>query len=187
MIDPSRGGTMRRFATITVAAVIFVSLGAPIAQAAPVHCVEQTHRGACYEIVWVDGEEGRMTFAQAGRQLPGTPSAEVTSFYVVAPQTEVSQATLPFPHDHVVAGLPGSDAFSVFLHGYLVLCSPEGLASGACVPTSLEYGGATLPLATTVNGQELTTVEPIESALDSGLVVLLDPEAELIGTINPAT
>ena len=60
---------MRRFAAITVAGVIFVSLGAPIAQAAPVHCVEQTHRGACHEPIWVDGEEVRMTFAQAGRQL----------------------------------------------------------------------------------------------------------------------
>jgi hypothetical protein len=42
-----------------------------------------------------------------------------------------------------------------------------------------------LPLAESVNGQALTSAEPIESALDDGLVVLLDPGAEFLGIINP--
>jgi hypothetical protein len=178
---------MRRFATIAVAAAILTWLALPSAQAAGlVHCVEQTHRGACYEPIWVDGEEVRMTFPHAGNPLPGGGSPEVMDFYVIAPQTDEPQATLPFVHDHTVAASPGELGYSVLLHGYLVLCSEEGLASGACVATVVEYPGfGTLPLATTVNGEELTSAEPIESALDAGLVVLLDPGVEFIGIINP--
>jgi hypothetical protein len=186
MTDPSQGGTMRRFAAIAVAAVMFFGLGVPTAQAAPVNCVEQTHRGACYELIWVDGEEVRMIFPHAGNPLPGGGSPEVMDFYVIAPQTDEPQATLPFVHDHTVAASPGELGYSVLLHGYLVLCSEEGLTSGACEATVVEYPGfGTLPLATTVNGEELTSAEPIESALDAGLVMLLDPGVEFLGIINP--
>jgi hypothetical protein len=63
---------------------------------------------------------------------------------------------------------------------------PAGLSSDACVANVVEYPGfGTLPLAESVNGQALTSAEPIESALDDGLVVLLDPGAEFLGIINP--
>jgi hypothetical protein len=49
----------------------------------------------------------------------------------------------------------------------------------------LYEGFGTLPLAKTVNGQMLTSVESIESAANSGLITLLDTGAVLVGTINP--
>jgi hypothetical protein len=127
-----------------------------------------------------------MTFPQAGFEVPGGPNKDVMNFYVVYPQTETPQATLPFPHDHVVAAMPGEPGYSAYLEGYLVLCSDEGLTSGACEATFIEYAGATLPLATTINGQPLTSVEPIESAADAGLVVLLLGGPPFLGTISPS-
>jgi hypothetical protein len=52
---------------------------------------------------------------------------------------------------------------------------------------SVVPGVGTLPLAESVNGQMLTSVDPIESFVNSGLLTLIDTGAELIGTINPAT
>ena len=80
--------------------------------------------------------------------------------------------------------MPGVAGYSVYLQGYLVLCSAEGLTSGACEATIIQYGGATLPLARTVNGQLLTSAEPIESAADAGLVVLLNAGSPFLGTIG---
>ena len=86
----------------------------------------------------------------------------------------------------VVPAAPGEAGYSVLLHRYLVACSPEGLSSGACVANVVEYPGfGALRLAESVNGQALTSAEPIESAVDEGLVVLLDPGAEFLGIINP--
>jgi hypothetical protein len=168
---------------IATAAAILVSLAAPPAQAAGlVHCVNQTHRGACYEPIWVDGRQVRMVFPQAGNDRPGNRGTDAMSFYVTAPQTDDPQGSLPFPHDHVVPAAPGEPGYSVLLHGYLVVCSPEGLSSGACVANVVEYPGfGPLPLAESVNGQALTSAEPIESAVDEGLVVLLDPGASSSG------
>ena len=59
----------------------------------------------------------------------------------------------------------------------------EGLTSGAREAT-IQYGGATLPLARTVSGQLLTSAEPIESAADAGLVVLLNAGSPVLGTIG---
>ena len=168
-------------ATIAVAALALVSVPAP-----PVHaeglrnCVDVTGsaagRVACYEAVWVNGLQLRMTFAN--QQFPGaTPSDKLDNFYVVAPQTDTPQGPLPFPHDHVVGDVPAQNHgdYSVHLHGYFVLCSAQGIASGACVPawTSIQ-GLGTIPFARTVNGQMLTSVEPIESAADTGLLMVVD-------------
>jgi len=178
---------MRRFALIATAAAMLVSLAAPPVQAAGlVHCVNQTHRGACYEPIWVDGRQVRMVFPQAGNDLPGNRATDAMSFYVVAPQTDDPQGSLPFGHDHVVPAAPGEAGYSVLLHGYFVICSPAGLASDACVANLVEYPGVgPLPLAESVNGQALTSAEAIESAADDGLVVLLDTGAEFLGIINP--
>jgi len=59
----------------------------------------------------------------------------------------------------------------------------EGLTSGACEAT-IQYGGATLPLARTVNGQLLTSAEPIKSTADTGLAVLLNAGPPFLGTIG---
>ena len=62
----------------------------------------------------------------------------------------------------------------------------EGLTSGACEATIIQYGGATLPPARTVNGQLLTSAEPITSAADTGLAVLLNAGPPFLGTIGRA-
>jgi hypothetical protein len=49
--------------------------------------------------------------------------------------------------------------------------------------TSIE-GLGTVPVATTPNGQMLTSVEAIESAANAGLITLLDTGAVLVGTIS---
>ena len=80
---------IRRCIAVAVASIaisLFVS-AVPAAQAAPVNCTRQTHKGACYEFVWVHGVQVRMTFPQAGTPLPTIPNAKVQNFYVIAAQT----------------------------------------------------------------------------------------------------
>jgi hypothetical protein len=192
MIPSARGRftAITLAAALTVATVTLVSAPAPPAQAAGVrNCVDLTRRSpACYELVWVNGIEVKMTFPHSGNPRP-TPNAEVNNFYVIAPQTDEVQGTAPFPHDHVVGVSPRQNhGVSVFWHGYFVLCSAEGISTDACVPTlSAIPGLGTLPLAESVNGQMLTSVDLIESFVDSGLLTLIDTGAEYVGTINPAT
>ena len=178
-------------ATMTVAALALVLPAAPPVQAAGLtNCVELFGRsGACYESVWANGVQFRMTFAQTAKQFPGaTPSDKVDNFYVVAQQTDTPQGTLPFLHDHVVRDVPRQNHgdYSVLLRGFFVLCSEQGMTTGACVPTMASIQGlGTLPLATTVNGQMLTSVEPIEAAANAGLITLFDTGAVFLGIINP--
>jgi hypothetical protein len=173
-----------------VAALMLVSATAAIAQAAGVrNCVDLTRRSpACHELVWVNGVEVKMTFPHSGNPRP-TPNAEVNIFYVIAPQTDEAQGTAPFLHDHVVGVSPRQNrGVSVFWHGYFVLCSADGISTGACVPTlSAIPGLGTLPLADSVNGRTLTSVDRIESFVNAGLLTLIDTGAEFVGTINPAT
>ena len=180
--------TRLRVATIAVAALTFVLVAAPQAQAAGlINCVEQTHRGACYEFVWVNGVEVRMTFPQAGTPLSTIPNAKVQNFYVIAPQTDTPQGDIPPIHDHTIQAAPGDPGFTPFMHGYFVICSAEGLTSGDCVATFTQIpGDGTLPLAKSVNGQPLTSAETIEAGIDSGLLVAVDTGAVFIGTVSPA-
>ena len=113
---------MRRIAIIAFTAAIFVGLAAPAAIATPVHCVQQTHRGACHEPIWVHGVEVTMTFPHAGDPVGGghgNRNTDAMTFYVVAPQTSTPQATLPFVHDHVVPAMPGEAGYRVYLEGYV--------------------------------------------------------------------
>ena len=154
---------MRRIAMTALAAAMFaamfVGFTGSAALASPVDCVLQTHQGACYEPIWVHGVQVTMTFPQAAQPLPGSRNTNLMNFYVVAPQTDTPQGALPFGHDHVVPAMPGEAGYSVYLQGYLVLCSAEALTSGACEATIIQFGGATLPLARTVNGQPLTSAD----------------------------
>ena len=187
----------RKITGVLIATIALAALALGLPAAAPVHaaglrnCVDVTGPAAahvaCYELVWANGVEFRMTFAN--QDFKGaTPSDKLDNFYVVAPQTDAPQGTLPFLHDHVVRDVPRQNHgdYSVKLRGIFALCSAQGIATGACVPYMATYEGfGTLPLAKTVNGQELTSVEPIESAAASGLITLLDTGAVLVGTINP--
>ena len=173
-------------AVVAIALSMFVS-AVPAAQGAPVNCVHQTHKGACWEFVWVHGVEVRMTFPQAGNPLPHVPNAKVQNFYVIAAQTGTPQGDVPSPlHDHTIQAAPGDRGWTPFMHGYFVLCSEKGLTSG-CVATPTDFPGfGILPLAKSVNGEPLTSAETIEAGIDAGLLVAFDTGAVFIGTISPA-
>ena len=173
-------------AVVSIAISLFVS-AVPAAQAAPVNCVHQTHQGACYELVWVHGVEVRMTFPQAGNPLPTIPNAKVQNFYVIAAQTDTPQADVPPIHDHTIQAAPGEPGWTPLMHGYFVICSAEGRASGDCVAVVTHFPGfGALPLAQSVNGEPLTSAETIEAGIDAGLLDLVDTGAVFVGTISPA-
>jgi hypothetical protein len=173
-------------AVVSIAISMFVS-AVPAAQAAPVNCVHQTHQGACYELVWVNGVEVRMTFPQAGNPLPTIPNAKVQNFYVIAPQTATPQGDVPSPlHDHTIQAAPGDPGWTPFMHGYFVVCSAAALASGACVAVPTDFGTGPLQLAQSVNREPLTSAETIEAGIAAGLLELVDTNAVFLGTVSPA-
>jgi hypothetical protein len=179
---------IRRSIAIAVASIaisLFVS-AVPAAQAAPVNCTRQTHKGACYEFVWVHGVQVRMTFPQAGNPLPTIPNAKTQNFYVIAQQTDTPQGDLPANHDHTIQAAPGDPGWTPFMHGYFVVCSAEAITSGECVAVSSDFGGGPLPLAQSVNGQPLTSAETIEAGIEAGLLELVDTGAVFIGNVSPA-
>jgi hypothetical protein len=183
---------MTRIAAIAVAAAALVLPAAsPVRAAGLRDCADVTGRAAarvaCYETVWVDGVQLRMTFFAGQTAFPGaTPSDKLARFYLVAPQTDTAQETWPFPHDHVVGNVPRQNGgnYSVLLHGFFVFCSAQGISSDLCAPgvTSTPFGA---PFAKTVNGQPLTSAEAIESASASGLITLVDSGGTVVGTIGP--
>lgn len=121
----------------------------------------------------------------------GATPKDLDAFYVVASQTDMPQGAPPntFAHDHVVRGVPAQNHgnYRVKLQGLIVLCSGEGIVSGACVPTWTSIGGPDpLPFATTVDGRPLTSTDAIESASADGLVALINlgPIAMIVGSIS---
>jgi hypothetical protein len=173
-------------AVVSIAISLFVS-AVPAAQAAPVNCLHRTHQGACWELVWVNGVEVRMTFPQAGNPLPTIPNAKVQNFYTIAAQTDTPQGFVPPIHDHTIQAAPGDPGWTPFMHGYFVVCSAEGLRSGACVAVVTDFPGfGVLPLAQSVNGEPLTSAETIEAGIDAGLLVAVDTTAVFLGTVSPA-
>jgi hypothetical protein len=172
-------------AVVTIAISLFVS-AVPAAQAAPVNCLNRTHQGACYELVWVNGVEVRMTFPQAGNPLPTIPNAKTQNFYVMAAQTDTPQGYVPPIHDHTIQAAPGDSGWTPFMHGYFVVCSAQGLASDVCVEVVTDFGFGPLPLAQSVNGEPLTSAETIEAGIDAGLLDLVDTGAVFLGTVSPA-
>jgi hypothetical protein len=182
-------------AMTAIAAVAVVGLAAarPVDAAGLRNCTEMSgpgfERAGCWEDVWADGAEYRMTFATGCcTQFNGHVPDDLDNFYVLAPQSATPQSlSASFRHDHVIRDIPSQNHgnYSVRLHGYFVVCSASGIASGACVYELNSPGpGFTLPFAKTVNGQALTSVEPLEAAVDSGLITLVDTGAVIVGTIN---
>jgi hypothetical protein len=182
-------------ATVALAGLALVAVGAAgSAQAAGLrNCTEISGgwlRSGCWEDVWAGGAEYRMTFATGCcSQFKGKDPGDLDAFYVMAPQDDTPQSlAASFRHDHVVRDIPGRSHgdYSVRLHGYFVVCSEAGIASGACVfEMNSPAPGFTLPFAKTVNGQALTSVEPLEAAVDGGLITLVDTGAVIVGSINP--
>jgi hypothetical protein len=157
------------------------------------NCVEvpiaQAGRVGCYEMVWADGVQRRMTFSNT--RFDGATPKDLDAFYVLAPQTANPQGYPPntFPHDHVVRDVPAGNhgTYSVKLQGYFVLCSGQGITTGACVASWTNVGGPdALPFAQSVNGHSLTSTEAIESAAAAGLVspINLGPGAVIVGSLG---
>jgi hypothetical protein len=173
-------------AVVSIAISMFVS-AVPAAHAAPVNCLQRTHQGACWELVWVHGVEVRMTFPQAGNPLPTIPNAKTQNFYTIAAQTDTPQGFVPPIHDHTIQAAPGDPGWTPIMHGYFVICSAEGLTSGDCVAVVTDFPGfGTMPLAKSVNGEPLTSAETIEAGIDAGLLVAVDTTAVFLGTVSPA-
>jgi hypothetical protein len=186
--------TARLFvATISVAAMALAVVAAPAVGAAGLtNCVDvagpQSGRVGCYENVWADGTQVRMTFSN--QSFAGAKPGAFDPFYVVAAQTGTPQGSPPntFAHDHVVRAVPHQNhgQYSVQLQGFFVLCSGQGIVSGACVPAWTSLGGDPMPLAGHVNGRALTSTEAIESAADAGNLALINlgPGAVIVGAVT---
>ena len=181
-------------ATMALGTAAFGVAFAPSVGAAGLrNCVDitgpQSGRAGCYELVWANGAQYRMTFSNTS--FKGATPKALDAFYVIAPQTGTPQGAPPntFPHDHVVRDVPAHNggSYSVHLQGFFVLCSYQGLVSGACMPSWTSVGGPDpLPFARTVNGQPLTSAGAIESAAAVGLVSLINlgPDAAIVGSIS---
>ena len=174
------------FAIIVAALTLVLAAALPVQAAGLPNC-NVSVTTPCFEKVWVDGDQFKMTFVDLN-PTPSNPSD--VNFYVVAPQTGTPQGSVPFFHDHVTADTRPHDVnhgdLNVHYHGFLVFCSAQGISSGACVPTMTSTpGGIIVPFAKTVNGHRLTSVDPIESAANSGLVTLVDTGAVFVARINP--
>lgn len=194
MIKHLRSLTLGGIATLAIAFTTFGLATAPVATGAGLrNCVDVPAQKAglvgCYELVWAGGTEHRMTFSN--QAFSGATPTALDPFYVIASQTDRPQGAPPntFAHDHVVRSVPSQNhgQYSVKLQGFFVLCSGQGIVSGACVPTWTSVGGPDpLPFATTVNGQPLTSTSAIESAADAGDVALvnLGPGAVIVGSVT---
>jgi hypothetical protein len=181
-------------ATTSLAAVALAFVAAPTAGAAGLrNCVDiagpQSGRVGCYEDVWADGAQYRMTFANT-RFTGATPNA-LAPFYVLAAQTDKPQGAPPntFSHDHVVRAIPAQNhgQLGLQMQGFFVLCSGQGIVSGACVPVWTSLGGPDpLPFAKTVDGHALTSTAAIESAASAGDLALIDlgPGAVIVGAVT---
>ena len=179
-------------AAIALGALSIGLAAAPSTDAAGLrNCVDvagpQSGRVACYEDVWADGSQVRMTFSNQG--FTGAKPGTLDPFYVVAAQTNTPQGAPPntFAHDHVVRSVPQQNhgQYSVQLQGFFVLCSGQGIVSGACIPVWTSLGGDPLPLAGHVNGNALTSTEAIESGANAGNLALINlgPGAVIVGAV----
>ncbi len=179
---------MKIYLNIRVRTVLIAVLGlVPLIAAAPM-----AHAAVERERVWADGVEMGMTVPHALFPAPANMNSH-DDFYVVAPQTATHQSTEtggdpPFHHDHVVSA-PGDSGFNVHWHVFIVLCSAQGLSSGNCVAVMTDIGNMTfpmvVPLAKTLNGQMLTSTDPIESPANAGLVNLIDTHIVFVCPIHP--
>ena len=168
--------------TATVAALTIV-LGAasPVQAAGLKNCGDNGIVAPCFENVWSNGVQVKMTYVQFN---PAGSDAPTRNFYVIAPQTAAPQGWVPFLHDHVIGALTAQN-HQVRYHAFFVMCSGQGMLSGGCVPAMTTIPGfGTIPFANSVNGQKLTSADTIESAANAGLVTLFDTGGVVLGTIN---
>src|SRR3989442_12201646 len=150
----SQNTTRIRIAIITVAALMLVFSAAPHAQAASLPNCNVSGTTPCFEKVWVDGVQFKMTFVDLN---PQPHSASDVNFYVLAPQTGTPQGgPVPFFHDHVTAETqPPKESrgdFNLHYHAFFVFCSAQSPTRGPCVAKIPSFPGAgSVPFPTTVN------------------------------------
>ena len=87
-------------ATLGLAVIALGVASIPSAEAGGLrNCVEITGktsgRAGCFELVWVDGAQRRMTFSNQG--FDGATPKALDAFYVLAPQSTPRRATRPTP------------------------------------------------------------------------------------------
>src|SRR5438309_10193287 len=115
----SENTTRIRIAIMTIAALTLVFTAVPHAQAAGVpNCNDNGGISPCFEMVWVNGVQIKMTFVHA--PLLATPKATIDPFYVIAPHTDVPPGGhVPVFQDHGVAEAPQSSRrpFTRVSHG----------------------------------------------------------------------
>jgi hypothetical protein len=202
MVHPREGlamrPTIRNVATTTatvlvfaLTATVFAVMAPPAARARVIDCVVQPQppRGACYEPVWVNGQQIIMTFPQAGHPFAKVPSAQTQPWYILGPQTATAQGQSPgFFHDHVITTGPGEAGYTPFLHGYFVFCTPKGLSKGCTFNWETPPGAsAPIPLTQSVTGYDLRFAANIQAAANAGLIVLFDTGTVIIGTNGPSS
>jgi hypothetical protein len=188
---PRSANTIRvRVAIIVAAPTLLLAAALPVQAAGVPNCNVSGATTPCFEKVWADGIQVKMTFVDLN-PTPSNPSD--VNFYVLAPQTGTPQGgPEPFFHDHVTDDTRpheeghannGGD-IDVHYHGFLVFCSDQGISGGTCVPTMTSTPQGIVPFAKTVNGHRLTSVERIESASKAGLITLVDTGAVFIARID---
>jgi hypothetical protein len=81
MISPRIRFATRAATALAVLTLILVTAAAPVARAEGVrHCVDLTRRSpACYELVWVNGVQIRVTFPQSGNHDARLPTPTFTT------------------------------------------------------------------------------------------------------------
>ena len=125
-------------------------------------------------------------FGDKGSAFPrGTRAFEANAAYI---------HPIRFSDDHFYGGNVAGHYFfgdevsvGLELQGYFVVCSGQGIASGACVPSWTSVGfPEELPLVKSVDGRPLTSAEAIESAAAAGQVVPINlgPGAVIVGTLS---
>lgn len=122
--------------------------------------------------------------------VPQRATGQAAAVLCARPQTGIAQGPTPgFFHDHVIATAPRQRGFTPFMHGYVVICSPQGISTGACTFNIETLPGSTapLPLTKSVTGYDLTFAADIQAAADAGLVVLIDTGAVFLGTVGPSS
>jgi hypothetical protein len=179
-------------ARLLVASISVGAMALAVGAAGLRNCVDvsgpQSGRVGCYEDVWADGTQYRMTFSNT--RFTGATPKQLDPFYVLAAQTDKPQGAPPntFSHDHVVRSVPNQNhgQYSVQLQGFFVMCSGQGIVSGACVPVWTSLGGDPMPFAKTVDGHALTSTVAIEAAANAGDLALINlgPGAVLVGAVT---
>jgi hypothetical protein len=180
-----------RIATLVVVTLTLASaIALPVQAAGIPNCNADGIATPCFEPVWVDGVQVKMIFVDLN-PTPSNPSD--VNFYVLAPQTDTPQGgPVPFFHDHVTDETRSREErhdghhgdVNVHYHSFLVFCSPQGISSGACVPTMTTTPQGMVLFAKTVGGHRLTTSDRIESAANYGLLTLVDTGAVIVARID---